>query len=290
MSAFLTGPNPAGEGRALWPIWSQRWLSPIQPPFLPQEAPRMSETITPIVPPTEDLFRADAYQTEADATVLAVTETATGAEILLDRTLFYPNGGGQPGDTGVIVSQAGAETRIVDTRKGAQPNTIVHLTEALPALSVGDKILMRIDWPRRHRLMRMHTCLHLLSSVIPAGVTGGQVNEDKGRLDFDIGELVLDREAIETQLNALISADHPVGQRWITDAELEANPSLVKTMSVQPPRGAGRVRLIDIPGVDLQPCGGTHVARTGEIGPVRIDKIESKGKRNRRVVLAFIDA
>ncbi len=247
----------------------------------------MTETIAP---PTEDLFRADAYQTEAGAVVLAVTETEKGIEILLDRTLFYPTGGGQPGDTGVIVCPSGAETRIMDTRKGSHPNTIVHLADVAPAFSVGDTVTLRLDWPRRHRLMRMHTCLHLLSSVVPAGVTGGQVNEDKGRLDFDIGELVLDKDAIETQLNALIAADHPVGQRWITDAELEANPGLVKTMSVQPPRGAGRVRLIDIPGVDLQPCGGTHVARTGEIGPVRVDKIENKGKRNRRVVLAFVEA
>ncbi|MFY8105366.1 MAG: alanyl-tRNA editing protein, partial [Elstera sp.] len=202
----------------------------------------MTETIAPS---TEDLFRADAYQTEADALVLAVTETEKGIEILLDRTLFYPTGGGQPGDTGVIVSQNGAETRIIDTRKGLQPTTIVHLTETPPAFAVGDKVHLRLDWPRRHRLMRMHTCLHLLSSVIPAGVTGGQVSEDKGRLDFDIGELVLDKDAIETQLNALIAADHPVGQRWITDAELDANPGLVKTMSVQPPRGVGRVRLID---------------------------------------------
>lgn len=290
MSAFLTGANPDRGGQALWPMWSQRWLAPTRRPPLPQETAPMSETIAPIFPATEDLFRSDAYRAEADAQVLAVTATETGAEILLDRTLFYPNGGGQPGDTGVIVSPAGAEIRILDTRKGAAPGTIVHLTATLPALVAGDTVQMRLDWPRRHRLMRMHTCLHLLSSVIPAGVTGGQVGEDKGRLDFDIGELVLDRDAIETQLNALIAADHPVGQRWISDADLDANPGLVKTMSVQPPRGAGQVRLIDIPGVDLQPCGGTHVARTGEIGPVRIEKIENKGKRNRRVVLAFLEA
>jgi misacylated tRNA(Ala) deacylase len=271
-------------------MWSQRWLAPTRCPPLPQETAPMSETIAPIFPATEDLFRIDAYRTEGDAQVLAITATETGAEILLDRTLFYPNGGGQPGDTGVIVSPSGDEIRILDTRKGAAPGTIVHLTATLPALVAGDTVQMRLDWPRRHRLMRMHTCLHLLSSVIPAGVTGGQVGEDKGRLDFDIGELVLDRDAIETQLNALIAADHPVGQRWISDADLDANPGLVKTMSVQPPRGAGQVRLIDIPGVDLQPCGGTHVARTGEIGPVRIEKIENKGKRNRRVVLAFLEA
>jgi misacylated tRNA(Ala) deacylase len=287
MSAFLTGPDLARHRPALWPLWSQHWLTPHRPSHLPQDLASMTETL---IPPTEDLFRADAYQTEADAVVLAVAETEKGVEILLNRTLFYPTGGGQPGDTGVIVSPSGAETQIMDTRKGPIPNTIVHLADAAPAFCVGDAVTLRLDWLRRHRLMRMHTCLHLLSSVIPAGVTGGQVSEDKGRLDFDIGELVLDKDAIETHLNALIAADHRVGQRWITDAELEANPGLVKTMSVQPPRGAGRVRLIDIPGVDLQPCGGTHVARTGEIGPVRIDKIESKGKRNRRVVLAFANA
>lgn len=288
MSAFLTGVDPAGSG-PLWPHWAARWLSSRRVEIPALEDPDMTETIDAPLPATEDLFRANAYAVSETATVLAVAVGEAGAEIFLDRTLFYPTGGGQPGDWGVIVSPDGTEIVITDTRKGSAPGTIAHCTTSAPALQPGDKVTLRLDWPRRHKLMRMHTCLHLLSAVIPAGVTGGQVSEEKGRLDFDIGELVLDRDAIEAQLNHLIAADHPVGHRWITDAELDANPGLVKTMSVQPPRGAGIVRLIEIPGVDLQPCGGTHVARTGEIGPVRIEKIENKGKRNRRVVLAFAE-
>ncbi len=288
MSAFLTGPDAATARAPLWSLWATRWLSAPSPSFANEESD-MTETFTAAVPATEDLFRADAYAVTTTATVLAVSAGEAGTEIILDRTLFYPMGGGQPGDTGVIVAPDGTESVITDTRKGIQPGTIAHWAASAGTLAPGQTVTLRLDWPRRHKLMRMHTCLHLLSAVIPAGVTGGQVGEDKGRLDFDIGDLVLDRDAIEAQLNALIAADHPVGQCAITDAELDANPGLVKTMSVQPPRGAGTVRLIEIPGVDLQPCGGTHVARTGEIGPVRIEKIENKGKRNRRVVLAFAE-
>ena len=288
MSAFLTGPDAATARAPLWSLWAARWLSAPSPSFADEESD-MTETLTATLPATEDLFRADAYAVTTTATVLAVSASEAGVEIILDRTLFYPMGGGQPGDTGVILAPDGTECVITDTRKGIQPGTIAHRAASAGTLAPGQTVTLRLDWPRRHKLMRMHTCLHLLSAVIPAGVTGGQVGEDKGRLDFDIGELVLDRDAIEAQLNALIAADHPVGQRAITDAELDANPGLVKTMSVQPPRGAGIVRLIEIPGVDLQPCGGTHVARTGEIGPVRIEKIENKGKRNRRVVLAFAE-
>lgn len=291
MSAFLTGVDPTAGHGALWPSLARRWLSVRRVTLLADEDPLMRETIFPA---TDDLFRTDPYAVTETAQVLAVQATAVGAEILLDRTIFYPTGGGQPGDSGFLRTPEGAEIQVHDTRKGAQPGTIAHLIGPIvhpaPGFAPGATVSLHLDWPRRHRLMRMHTALHLLSAVVPAGVTGGQVGEARGRLDFDIGDLVLDRDAIEAQLNALVAADHPVGQRWITDAELDANPGLVKTMSVQPPRGAGRVRLIDIPGVDLQPCGGTHVARTGEIGPLRVEKIENKGKRNRRIVLAFLDA
>ncbi len=287
MSAFLTGVDPAAGHGALWPDLARRWLSVQSVALSADKDLPMHETIFPA---TEDLFRAAPYAATATAQVLSVEATAEGAQILLDRTIFYPMGGGQPGDSGTIRTPNGAEYRVQDTRKGPHPGTIAHVTGPVPGLVPGTIVSLQLDWPRRHRLMRMHTALHLLSAVVPAGVTGGQVGEVRGRLDFDSGDLVLAREAIEAQLNALIAADHPVGSRWITEAELDANPALVKTMSVQPPRGTGRVRLIDIPGVDLQPCGGTHVARTGEIGPLRVEKIESKGKRNRRILLAFADA
>jgi misacylated tRNA(Ala) deacylase len=236
---------------------------------------------------TDELFRADAYLKTCSATVTAVD--ATG--ITLDRTVFYPTGGGQPGDTGTLRRADGSAVAIADTRKGAAPGTVVHVPAAgQPALAVGDAVTAEIDWARRHRLMRMHTTLHLLCAVIPAGVTGGQVGDGKSRLDFDAGDLALDKDEIAAKLNALIARDAPVDARWISDAELAAQPELVRTMSVKPPTGIGKVRLLDIAGIDLQPCGGTHVARTGEIGPVAIEKIESKGKRNRRVVVALATA
>ena len=216
----------------------------------------------------------------------------TGVEprgIQLDRTVFYVTGGGQPGDSGVLKFADGRAVRIADTRKGELPGEVFHIPEpgqALPA--VGDKVVAEIDWARRHRHMRIHTSLHLLCAVIPAGVTGGQIGDGKGRLDFDTQE-ALDKDAITLRLNQLIAEDHKVGVRWITDEELAAKPDLVRTMSVKPPSGQGSVRLLEIEGVDLQPCGGTHVARTGEIGPVVITKIENKGKHNRRVNIAFAE-
>ena len=248
---------------------------------------------------TEPLFRADAYLRSTEAVVTAVS--AEGIE--LDRTVFYPMGGGQPGDSGTLTRADGGVIAIADTRKGAGPDQIVHVPAAGQTLpQAGERVVAALDWPRRHRHMRMHTCLHLLCAVVPAGVTGGQVGDARSRLDFDVGDLVLDKAEIERKLNALIAADHPAVPRWISDAELAAQPQLVRTMSVKPPSGQGRVRLLEIgPGagggdsetggpVDLQPCGGTHVRRTGEIGPVTVEKIENKGKRNRRVVVALAQA
>ena len=233
---------------------------------------------------TEEVFRQDAYARSCETHVTAVDE----AGVRLDRTVFYPMGGGQPGDSGALILHDGTAIRIADTRKGAAPDEIVHIPEgsADPAL-VGSGITARIDWDRRHRLMRIHTCLHLLCSLIPAPVTGGSIRDGSGRLDFDLPESTLDKEDLTARLNRLVAEDHPVNPRWISEEELDANPSLVRTMSVAPPRGRGSVRLLDIEGVDLQPCGGTHVASTGEIGRVRVTKIEKKGRQNRRVIVAF---
>ena len=232
---------------------------------------------------TEALFRADAYARSCEATVFAVDERG----VQLDRTVFYSLGGGQPGDTGVLRFDGGRELRIVDTHKGAAPGEILHLpAEAVDWIRPGMRVSAEIDWERRYRLMRMHTCLHLLSAVIVAPVTGGQVGDGYGRLDFDLPETP-DAVEVNEKLNTLIKSDAPVSFRWITDAELDAHPELVKTMRVQPPRGVGRIRLVNIEGIDLQPCGGTHLARIGEIGVVNITKIEKKGRQNRRVRLEF---
>ncbi|MEX0808048.1 MAG: alanyl-tRNA editing protein [Dongiaceae bacterium] len=237
---------------------------------------------------TEAVFRTDAYARECPARIVA----ADAGGIRLDRTVFYPMGGGQPGDTGQLVLPDGTTIEIVDARKGdAGPDDVVHVPAEGSALpEPGTAVTAVIDWERRHRLMRMHTCLHLLCSVITGEVTGGQVGDGKGRLDFNLPNQPLDKEEIEARVNKLIEEDHPVQPRWITDAELAAQPDLIRTMSVKPPTGYGRVRLLDIDGVDLQPCGGTHVARTGEIGRVAIGKIESKGKQNRRVNIAFAES
>ena len=232
---------------------------------------------------TEELFRADAYLKSCEAVVTGVDAAGIG----LDRTVFYPMGGGQPGDTGTLRRADGALVTVVDTRKGATASEIVHVrSPESPAPAVGERVIAELDWSRRHRHMRMHTCLHLLCAAVPAGVTGGQVGAARSRLDFDVGEMTLDKDAITAKLNALIAGDYAVVPRWITDEELAARPELVRTMSVKPPLGQGRVRLLDIAGVDLQPCGGTHVRSTGEIGPVTVERIENKGKRNRRVVVA----
>ena len=233
---------------------------------------------------TEMLFRDDAYLRTATARVLAVGERG----IELDRTIFYPQGGGQMGDTGRLLRAAGEAIAIADTRKGDTPERVLHVpAPGSPLPQPGETVALEIDWARRYRLMRLHTALHLLSCVIPAPVTGGNIAPDKARLDFDIDLSQLNAGRIEQGTNALIAAGAATETVWITDAELDAQPELVKTMSVQPPRGAGRVRLLRIPGIDLQPCGGTHVADIAEIGPVRVLKIRSEGKRNKRVEIAL---
>jgi misacylated tRNA(Ala) deacylase len=234
---------------------------------------------------TELLFRDDAYARSCPARVIAVDERG----IRLDRTVFYPTGGGQPGDSGVLRLADGATIAIVDAVKGAGADEVIHVLMAGSAQPVmGAEVAAEINWERRHRLMRMHTCLHLLCAVVPGAVTGGSVGDGRGRLDFDVPGASLDKEAITAGLNKLIAEGHAVAPRWIDDAELDAHPELVRTMSVKPPSGAGKVRLLEIAGVDLQPCGGTHVRNTAEIGPVEITKIENKGRQNRRINLAFI--
>ena len=231
------------------------------------------------------LFRDDGYLRSCAARVLA----ADGRGIRLDRTVFYPTGGGQPGDTGVLRLASGLEIAIVDTVKGAAADEVIHVPAPGAALpEPGTELTAEIDWQRRHRLMRMHTCLHLLCSIVPGAVTGGQVADGRGRLDFDVPGSSLDKEELAARVNALIAKAHPVGARWISDDELAAQPELIRTMSVKPPTGMGQVRLMEIPGVDLQPCGGTHVGNTAEIGPIAVTKIENKGRQNRRVIIAFV--
>ncbi|MGH6929556.1 MAG: alanyl-tRNA editing protein [Dongiaceae bacterium] len=232
----------------------------------------------------ELIFRDDFYARSCTATVTA----ADSGGIRLDRTVFYAEGGGQPGDIGVLVPDGGTPIVIIDTKKGQSHEDVVHIpAEGTTLPAPGTKVTAEIDWGRRHRLMRMHTCLHLLCAVVTGDVTGGQVSDGRGRLDFNLPNTQLDKEHIAAELNRLIQEDHPVRPRWITDEELGATPELVRTMSVKPPMGQGRVRLLEIDGVDLQPCGGTHVARTGEIGRVEVTKIENKGRQNRRINLAL---
>jgi misacylated tRNA(Ala) deacylase len=236
---------------------------------------------------TERLFLAESNRASAPATV-----QAAGAEgIVLDRSIFYARSGGQPGDVGTLRWEGG-EVAIVDTLKGNGENILLvpGTDGALPAL--GATVEMVLDWPRRHALMRMHTTLHLLCAALPgAAVTGGQIGADRSRLDFDLPEAP-DRAALEARLNALIAKDHSVSARWVDESVLDENPALVRTLSVQPPRGTGRLRLVQIGGddaiVDLQPCGGTHVSRTSEIGAVQIVKVENKGRQNRRIVVALL--
>lgn len=238
---------------------------------------------------THLLFRDDAYLREAEAIVLA--HTPEGG-IVLDASIFYATAGGQPGDSGVL-SWPGGRMPIATAVKVEGGLIALVPADATALPPVGAKVMQRLDWARRHRHMRVHTALHLLSVVIPLPVTGGQIGADKGRLDFMMPEPPVDVPALNAALNLLIERDLPVTDTWISDAELLANPQLVKTMSVSPPVGQGRVRLVRIGQgdgqIDLQPCGGTHVARTAEIGRVEIGKIENKGKQNRRVNLLLVD-
>jgi len=232
---------------------------------------------------TEQLFREDSYLRECDAVVVAVDDDA----MVLDRTVFYPMGGGQAADTGTIHWEGGSAT-VIDTRYG-DDGAIRHILEENTARpQAGDQVRATIDWDRRYRHMRMHTALHLLGSILKYGVTGGNISAEKSRLDFDMEDTV-DKEEVARALKALVEENHSISCRWITDEELEAQPDLVRTMSVQPPKGAGKVRLLDIEGVDLQPCGGTHLKSTGEVGQVRIGKVEKKGRRNRRVNIHLDD-
>jgi misacylated tRNA(Ala) deacylase len=237
---------------------------------------------------TEFLFRDDSYLPSTPATVVGLTEDGG---IVLDRTVFYAASGGQPGDNGTITRADGTIITIATAIHPEGDKTrIVHVpAEGQTPVAVSDQVTAEIDWARRYRLMRMHTALHLLSVVFPFPVTGGSVGDDKGRLDFDMPEVPENLAALEAQLNDMVAGNHAVTQEWITDAEMAANPDLIKTMNVKPPMGQGRVRLIRIGDVDLQPCGGTHVRNTREIGRLALGKIEKKGKQNRRVSLLFAE-
>jgi misacylated tRNA(Ala) deacylase len=230
------------------------------------------------------LFRDDAYLKSCEAVVVSHDE----AGIRLDRTVFYATGGGQPGDSGTLKLHDGSQIRIVEALKGAGLDDVVHRPEeGAPRLSPGTKLTAEIDWQRRYRQMRFHTAQHALCSLIEGDVTGCNLSEQKARLDFNLPESFPDKATLNEGLEAIVAADHPLQCRWITDEEMQARPELVRTMSVKPPMGAGRVRLIEIEGIDLQPCGGTHLRSTAEIGDAFVSKIENKGRQNRRFTLRF---
>lgn len=235
---------------------------------------------------TQPLFQQDSYLTQCEAKIIRVCDDG----VVLDQTVFYPLGGGQPGDSGILKTEQGLMVQVMDTRKSKQqPGEIVHIVnEGLENLSVGDRVTAEINWDKRYRYMRMHTCMHVFCSILEFPVTGGNISLDKCRLDFDMPEKP-DKQQLTDQLNQLISRNTELGTRWISDEEMQANMDLVKPMSVKPPMGAGKVRLVEIPGIDLQPCGGTHVKNTSEIGEVRVKKIENKGKQNKRVIIELVE-
>jgi len=233
---------------------------------------------------TSLLFRDDAYLQTTHARVISAGERG----IELDSTIFYPLGGGQPGDTGALVRSNGERIVVADTRKGETIDSVLHVpAPSNPLPEIGETLTLEIDWPRRYALMRLHTALHLMSCVVVAPVTGGNISPDKARIDFDIDMSLLDAGKIERETNALIARGIRTETVWISDEELDARPELVKTMSVQPPRGAGRIRLLRIPDIDLQPCGGTHVRNIAEIGGIRVLRIRNEGRRNRRVEITL---
>jgi misacylated tRNA(Ala) deacylase len=233
----------------------------------------------------DDLFREDAYLKTCPAKLTAITERGG---LILDQTVFYPQAGGQPGDSGTLRLADGRVLAVATTVYDADKITVVHVpAEGQELPTVGDTVDCVLNWDRRYKLMRAHTGLHLLCSLVPFPVTGGQIGEGEGRLDFDIPDSTLEKDELTAKLNALIQADHKVSHRWITDDEMAARPELIRTMSVKPPTGRGRVRLVAIGDVDLQPCGGTHVASTGEIGRATVTKIEKKGALNRRIKVEF---
>lgn len=237
---------------------------------------------------TTILFRDESYLKEIEATVLAINERGG---ILTDQTIFYATSGGQPGDTGVFVQADGSTIVIAATVTGESKEEIIHVPAPdQPVPAVGEKLLLRIDWDRRYKLMRMHAACHLLSVVCPFPITGASVAEDDSRVDFDLPDAGVTKEGVTVKLMELVNANHPIFTRWITDEELAANPGLIKSKNVRPPTGTGRIRLVCIgkdAAIDSQPCGGTHVATTGEVGAIHIGKIEKKGKENRRFRIRF---
>ncbi|EPJ43939.1 MAG: hypothetical protein OFPI_41400 [Osedax symbiont Rs2] len=230
------------------------------------------------------VFQQQPYLASLNSTITAVE----GQWLEMAASIFYPRGGGQPGDSGSL--QVNGDTfRVLDTEKTAAGAIRLQLSEESHGLKPGDSVAMHIDWPRRFRLMQMHSALHLLCSLIPKGVTGGSIGEHKSRLDFDLGEHSVDKQQLTEQLNALINSNTPITQQWISQQQLAANPSLVRTLSVQPPKNAQSISLINIQGIDVQPCGGTHVANSGGIAELRVSKIENKGRRNRRIHIVFAE-
>jgi misacylated tRNA(Ala) deacylase len=236
------------------------------------------------LPMTEWVFRDDSYARRLDACV----DGAEGHAVTLDRTIFYPQGGGQPGDTGMLVRADGTTVPVIDTHKGMFRDDVIHvIAPGVPLPEPGEVVQLVLDWERRHAHMRMHTACHLLCAALPFPVTGGSIRRDSARMDFDMPADAVDRQAIAAKLNAWIAAGQGVRSEWIEDAELDLREELVRTMAVAPPRGTGKVRLVRIGAIDLQACGGTHVADIAEIGPIVVEKIENKGRQNRRVTIAF---
>ena len=232
---------------------------------------------------TIELFREDGYLKSCKAQVTAITSDG----VCFDQTVFYPVGGGQPGDSGVIITDSGAEINIIDCKKDKEIQAHLHvIEESANSLQIGETVNLVLDWERRHRLMRMHSCMHMLCVAVPCPVTGGSIRDGSGRLDFNLPDPP-DKNDLENRLNEIIQGNHPMTLSWISDEEMDANPELIRTMSVKPPMGSGKVRLVQFGEADLQPCGGTHVANSSEIGPVVVESIKNKGKQNRRITIEF---